>query len=227
MGTAKPATLPAVNARMRNRLSSIIGSATLLSITTNAASSTTPPASRPKTEADRHVDPEHRPPIQGRQHSPSDQADELAGQTGDLIDAQRKTALIARKRIGQDRGRVGSEHRPAHCLEHPPADQPQRSVPTVERIERKQDGGDGEHREAGVVDPDPTEHVAEAAHGDDENGPNEPIPRDHPQQVDDVAGASGSRWMPRKIAGSAIRTIDPSSCDMNTARVVFDKATHS
>jgi hypothetical protein len=38
--------------------------------------------------------------------------------------------------------------------------------------------------------------------------------------------ASGSRWIPRKIAGNAIRTIDPSSCDMNTATVVFDNATH-
>ena len=41
--------LPAVKARMRNRLSWNIGSATLVSITTNAASSTMPPASRPMT----------------------------------------------------------------------------------------------------------------------------------------------------------------------------------
>ena len=32
-----------------------------------------------------------------------------------------------------------------------------------------------------------------------------------------LPGASGSRWMPRKIAGSAMMTIDPSSADMNTA----------
>ena len=41
-----------------------------------------------------------------------------------------------------------------------------------------------------------------------------------------LAGASGSRSMPRKIAGSAIRTMLPSSVDMNTASVVFDSAIH-
>ena len=41
-----------------------------------------------------------------------------------------------------------------------------------------------------------------------------------------LPGASGSRWMPRKIAGSAMSTIEPSSADMNTAAVVFGSATH-
>jgi hypothetical protein len=38
-------------------------------------------------------------------------------------------------------------------------------------------------------------------------------------------GASGSRWMPVKIAGSEISTIEPSRLDMNTAIVVFVSAT--
>ena len=38
--------------------------------------------------------------------------------------------------------------------------------------------------------------------------------------------ASGSRLMPRKIAGSAMITIEPSSADMKTAMVVFDSAIH-
>jgi hypothetical protein len=37
-----------------------------------------------------------------------------------------------------------------------------------------------------------------------------------------LAGWSGSRWIPRKIAGREIRTIDESSAAMNTPRVVFD-----
>ena len=41
-----------------------------------------------------------------------------------------------------------------------------------------------------------------------------------------LAGASGSRWMPRKIAGSEMMTIDPSSADMKTAAVVLVSATH-
>jgi hypothetical protein len=40
------------------------------------------------------------------------------------------------------------------------------------------------------------------------------------------SGASGSRWMPRKIAGIAIRTIEPSSVDMKTAAVVLASAVH-
>ena len=41
-----------------------------------------------------------------------------------------------------------------------------------------------------------------------------------------LPGASGSRWMPRKIAGSAMMTIEPSSAAMNMAAVVLDSATH-
>jgi hypothetical protein len=41
-----------------------------------------------------------------------------------------------------------------------------------------------------------------------------------------LPGASGSRSIPRKIAGRAISTIDPSRPDMNTAAVVFARAIH-
>jgi hypothetical protein len=40
-----------------------------------------------------------------------------------------------------------------------------------------------------------------------------------------LPGAKGSRWMPRKMAGRAMMTIDPSSVDMNTAAVVLARAT--
>jgi hypothetical protein len=40
-----------------------------------------------------------------------------------------------------------------------------------------------------------------------------------------LPGANGSRWIPRKIAGRAMMTIEPSSVDMNTA-AVFVNATH-
>jgi hypothetical protein len=39
-------------------------------------------------------------------------------------------------------------------------------------------------------------------------------------------GVSGSRWIPRKIAGSEMRTIDESSAAMAIPRVVFDSAVH-
>jgi hypothetical protein len=49
MATTSPAMQPAVNALIRNKLSWNIGSAILLSMTPNAMSRTTPPASRPIT----------------------------------------------------------------------------------------------------------------------------------------------------------------------------------
>jgi hypothetical protein len=39
-------------------------------------------------------------------------------------------------------------------------------------------------------------------------------------------GVRGSRWMPRKMAGSEMRTIDASSDAMNMPSVVFDSAVH-
>lgn len=41
-----------------------------------------------------------------------------------------------------------------------------------------------------------------------------------------LAGASGSSPMPRKIAGSEMITIDPSSADISTPSVVLESATH-
>ncbi len=138
-------------------------------------------------DPDGHVDPEDQPPVDGRQHTARDQPDELSGQGGDLVDAEREAASIEGEGVGQDGGRVGGEHGTADCLQHAPADQPHRSMATDERIERKQDRSGGEHRKAGVVDPDSAEHVAEAAESDHENCLDQPVPHDHPQQVEDVA----------------------------------------
>src|SRR5215469_271964 len=41
-----------------------------------------------------------------------------------------------------------------------------------------------------------------------------------------LPGASGLRWMPRKIAGIAMITIDPSIVAISIVSVVFDSATH-
>ncbi len=41
-----------------------------------------------------------------------------------------------------------------------------------------------------------------------------------------LPGASGSRWMPRKMAGRAMMTMEPSRTAMNVAAVVLASATH-
>ena len=50
MDTARPARLPAVKARMRNRLSWNIGSAILVSMRPNTTSNATPPTSPASTQ---------------------------------------------------------------------------------------------------------------------------------------------------------------------------------
>ena len=41
-----------------------------------------------------------------------------------------------------------------------------------------------------------------------------------------LPGANGSRWMPRKMAGIEMITIDASTVAMNIPRLVLDRATH-
>ena len=41
-----------------------------------------------------------------------------------------------------------------------------------------------------------------------------------------LPGANGSRWMPRKIAGSEMITIEALTVAMNIPSVVLDSATH-
>ncbi len=76
----------------------------------------------------------------------------------------------------------------AECLDEPPADEPQRAVGALERVEGQPDRGEGEDDEAEVVDLHPAEDVAEAAEGDHEDRLHEQVPHDHPQQVGHVAG---------------------------------------
>ena len=142
-------------------------------------------------DADRHVDPEDGPPVDGSEDASGGQPDELPGEGGDLIDAQCQAALLKRKGVGQDGRRIGREHRPADGLQDAPSDEPQRPVAALERVEREQDRRDREDHEAGVVDLHPAVHVAEAAQRDHENRLNEAVSHDHPEQVADVS--SGQR----------------------------------
>jgi hypothetical protein len=68
-------------------------------------------------DADRHVDPEHPPPVDGGQQAARDQPDEHAGQARDLVRAEREATLLGREGVGQDRGRVRHQHGPADGLQ--------------------------------------------------------------------------------------------------------------
>jgi hypothetical protein len=55
------------------------------------------------------------------------------------------------------------------------------------RSEREGDGGQGEYGEPRVVHPDTAEAGAHTANGHDENGCDDQVAHEHPQQVADVA----------------------------------------
>ena len=66
------------------------------------------------------VHPKHRAPVDDREHAARDQAQELAAEPGDLVDAEREAALVRRKRVGKDCSRICGQHRPAERLQHAP-----------------------------------------------------------------------------------------------------------
>ena len=137
--------------------------------------------------ADRDVDPEHRAPVPGGQHTTEQQPDELAGDAGDLVDAQRHAPLVGRERVGQDGGGVRHQHGAAERLDDAESDQPQGPAGADQRINGQEDRRDREHDKAEVVDLHPAEHVAQPAERHHQDSLDEQVPDDHPQQVADVA----------------------------------------
>ena len=137
-------------------------------------------------EPDRDVDPEHGSPVQRGEQATGDQADELAGQRGHLVGAEREAPFGRGEGVGQDGRRVGLQHRATDGLEDPPADQPHSGPTAVEGIEREQHRRQGEHGEPGVVDANPPVHVAQPADGHHQHGLDQAVAHDHPQQVADV-----------------------------------------
>ena len=116
---------------------------------------------------------------------------------------------LDREGVGEDGGGVGHQQRAADALHDAPrrsaTSRPRRRCPGRARARSRRSGED---REAGVVHAHPAEHVAEAAEGHHQHRGDHEVAHQHPQQVADVDGCSGSRWMPRKIAGSEISTIE-------------------
>ncbi len=138
--------------------------------------------------ADRHVHPEDGPPVPLGEQSAEHEPDEGAGDRGHHVDAQGHAALPGGEGVGDDRGGVRHQHGAADRLHHPPADQPERTAPALERVEGEDDRGEGEDQEAGVVDPHPAPDVAEPSEGDHEHRRDQHVAHQHPQQVADVAG---------------------------------------
>jgi hypothetical protein len=116
-------------------------------------------------DAERHRHQEHQVPLHRAEQGAQDEADELAADPGDLVQAERHPAVIGREGVGEDRCRVGQQHGPADGLQDPHRDQPERACGAVQPGHPQQDGEHGEYRETQGVDPHPAEHVAQPAEG--------------------------------------------------------------
>ncbi len=139
-------------------------------------------------QPDRHGHDEDQAPVDGRQHAAEDQADELTGDAGHLVDPHRGAALVGGERVREDGRRVGHQHGAADRLDDSETDQPQRALRSREGVEGQGESAEPEDREAGVVHPNAAVDVAETAESDDEHCRDDEVAHEHPQQVTDVAG---------------------------------------
>ncbi len=74
-------------------------------------------------ERERDVEPEHPVPRDRDQRAAEHRADHQADRGDHRVGAHRQAELLARERVGDDRGRVGEQERAADPLEDPPQDQ--------------------------------------------------------------------------------------------------------
>jgi len=132
-----------------------------------------------------HVHPEHRAPVPGGQQAAQQQADQLPGDRGDLVDAQPHAALPA----GNASVRMAPRWPSAS-----PRRTPARSASRSARARPSAVSGSRESAieaaveddEAEVVDPHPAVDVAELPSVDHQDA-SPAVPDDHPEQVADVA----------------------------------------
>ena len=139
-------------------------------------------------DADGDVDPEHRTPVPCRQQTARDQPDELAGQGGHLVEAEREAAPLGREASVRMAAELAvSMEPPVACSTRQPMSHIA-PCPPANGSKDKHDGREREDREAGVVDTHPAEHVAETAQRDHQHGLHQAVSHDHPEQIGDVAG---------------------------------------
>ncbi len=138
----------------------------------------------PDTDGD--ADPEHRAPVPLRQHAADHEAGEGAGQRGDLVHAECESASLGRERVGDDRRRVGGQHRAADALHDAHRDDLQRAGRPGVGHEGTRDRSDGEDQESQVEQARATVLVTESPERDDQHGGHEQVAHQHPQQVRDV-----------------------------------------
>ena len=129
-------------------------------------------------DPDRHVEPEDRPPAEARQPAAEDRAEDLARADDHRVDPERPAQLAARERVGDERGGVRHQERPADALERPgrrsAADRSARGAQPIEAIVNTTKP---ERVRAG-----PADLVGDGAGVQDEDGRDERVADDDPEQ---------------------------------------------
>jgi hypothetical protein len=129
-----------------------------------------PVAEHRAVHPERDADPEHPAPAPLGEQAADDQAEERAGERGDLVDAERQAPLGDRKGVGEQSGGVRGEHRAADALDDPQHDELDGPDRPRAGHQRTADGAEGEDEEAEVEQPRPAEHVAEPTEGHHQHG---------------------------------------------------------
>ena len=114
-------------------------------------------------EAERHVDPEHQPPVGVGEQAADQEADELAADRRDDVDAEREAALVLGERVGEQSRGIGHDQRTADTLDDAHGDQIGGGEIALARQQAERDGSQGEDGEAEIVHACPAELIAQAA----------------------------------------------------------------
>ena len=139
-------------------------------------------------DAERHGDKEDQPPADGGEQTAHHQAEEPAGDAGDVVDTEGEAPLGRREGVGENGARVGGDKGAADALHHPEADEIGSPGPAVHPVDAQQNGRDGKNEKAQVVEPDPAVHVAQTAEADHQHARHHEVPEHHPEQIEAVAG---------------------------------------
>ena len=130
-------------------------------------------------QRERHVEPEHPVP-RDRDERAAEHRPEHEPDRGDhRVRPHREPELLARERVGDERGGVGEQERGADALEDPPQDQ--LGAVLGEAGAQRGEREDDEAADVGLL---AAEEVGEPARGEHEHGRGDHVGEDHPHEAE-------------------------------------------
>src|SRR5581483_1526792 len=143
------------------------------------------------------TDEEDETPVDSRQQTANNQANERPGDACNLINAQCAPPLIRWKGIRQDRRAIGEEKPRADALNKAKDDEFECSGIAGPRRQGKQSTADGENKKPEVIQAHPTKHIRDAAKSDQQRGSHDQIAQQQPEEI--ASFARGQRIDPNAL----------------------------